>query len=131
MQRSRNLEDIIKENANENEISLGQYQQDLVHRILYLVNIAVCLRQGPHQHLAITQGTIRNVDTEVHATNKLDIADHIVEFPVPKDHYTEENALIFGHIMKSESDQRDTLNGIVEGRGGRVRPRLQWSDTFT
>ena len=32
----------------------------------------------------------------------------------------------FGHIMRHESIQRDLLEGMVEGRRSRGRPRLQW-----
>ena len=35
----------------------------------------------------------------------------------------------FGHIMRHDSLQRNLLEGMVEGKRGRGRPRLQWSDS--
>ena len=37
----------------------------------------------------------------------------------------------FGHMMRHDSLQRDLLEGMVEGRRGRGRPRLQWSGNIT
>ena len=37
----------------------------------------------------------------------------------------------FGHIMRHDSIQRDLIEGMVEGKRGRGRPRLQWSDNST
>ena len=37
----------------------------------------------------------------------------------------------FGHVMRHDSLQRDLLEGMVEGKRGRGRPRLQWSDNIT
>ena len=36
----------------------------------------------------------------------------------------------FGHIMRRDSLQRNLLEGMVEGKRGRGRPRLQWSDNI-
>ena len=36
----------------------------------------------------------------------------------------------FGHIMRHDSLQRNLLEGMVEGKRGRGRPRLQWSDNI-
>lgn len=37
----------------------------------------------------------------------------------------------FGHIMRHDSLQRDLVEGMVEGKRGRGRPRMQWSDNIT
>ena len=37
----------------------------------------------------------------------------------------------FGHLMRHDSMQRDLLEGMVEGKRGRGRPRMQWSDNIT
>ena len=37
----------------------------------------------------------------------------------------------FGHVMRHDSLQRVLLEGMVEGKRGRGRPRLQWSDNIT
>ena len=36
----------------------------------------------------------------------------------------------FGHIMRHDSMQRNLLEGMVEGKRGRGRPRQQWSDNI-
>ena len=36
----------------------------------------------------------------------------------------------FDHIMRHDSLQRNLLEGMVEGKSGRGRPRLQWSDNI-
>ena len=37
----------------------------------------------------------------------------------------------FGQVMRHDSLQRDLLEGMVEGKRGRGRPKLQWYDNIT
>ena len=42
-----------------------------------------------------------------------------------------ESYRFFGHIMRHDSIKRDLIEGMVEGKRERGRPRLQWSDNIT
>ena len=54
------------------------------------------LGHEPQENTATFPEGIRYVDTKVHVTDTLDIAYYIFVLAVPKDHCTEQKAVIFG-----------------------------------
>lgn len=59
-----------------------------------------------------------------------EILDRIKPWTSLEARVTKQKLLYFGHIMRSQSLEKDIMLGLVSGKRGRGRPRTRWLDTI-
>ena len=87
------------------------------------------------QNIAAAPRSLRNVDIDANAKNKLSQTKWYYDLQKRAGHCSRpfelESYRFFGHIMRRDSLQRDLIEGMVEGKRGRGKPILQLSDNIT